>query len=99
MTIAELHTKNFNDAAEELSEQHDCITTYEVLKNFAKHNIDRDYLFLAEHILNALRDTADYYDYDYSLGTLETPTPLRLIADLEDYCEQENELRWIISPL
>ena len=92
MTVAELHAKNFNDAAEELSGQHDCITTYEALKDFAKHNIDKGYLFLAEHILNALRNTADYYDYDYSMGTLDTPTPLLHIADLEDYCERENEL-------
>ena len=91
MTIQELHTKNFNDAAEELSEICDCITTYEILKDFAKHNIDRDYLFLAEHILNALRDTADYYDYDYSLGTLDTPAPLRSIADLESYCEEDEQ--------
>lgn len=90
MTIAELHSKNFNDAAEELSAQNDYITTFEALKDFAKYNIDRDCFFLAEHILHALRDESDYYDYDYSMGTLETPTPLRLIADLEDYCQQED---------
>ena len=67
MTVKELHTKNFNDAAEELSGQNAYITTYEALKDFAKYNIDRDYLFLAEHVLNALRDAADYYDYAYSM--------------------------------
>lgn len=91
MAVAESHTKNFNDAVAVLSEQYDCITTYAALKDFAKYNIDRDCLFLAEHILNALRDTADYYDYDYSLGTLDTPTPLRHIADLEDYCEEDEQ--------
>ncbi len=91
MTITELHTKTFNDAAEELSEIYDCITTYEALKDFAKRHIDSDSIFLAEHILHALRDVADYYDYDYSLGTLDTPAPLRSIADLEDYCEEEEQ--------
>ncbi len=92
MTIAELHTKNFNDAAEELSAQCDCITTYETLKAFAKENIDKDNLFLSVHILKAIEDNpADYYDYDYCMGTLDTPSPLLNVSDLEDYCLQEDD--------
>lgn len=92
MTIKELHSKNFNDAAEELSGQHDCITDYEALKDFAKHQINEDRLFLAVHILDAIHKApADYYSYDYCMGTLETPTPLRSIADLEDYCEEDEQ--------
>ena len=91
MTIAQLHNKNFNDAAQELSENDDRITTYETLKEFAKENIDNDRLFLSIHILKAIwNNPADYYDYDYCMGTLETPTPLLLIKDLEEYCEQED---------
>ena len=90
MTIAQLHSKNFNDAAQELSENDDRITTYETLKEFAKENIDNDRLFLSIHILKAIWDNpADFYDYDYCMGTLDTPTPLLLIKDLEEYCEQE----------
>lgn len=92
MTIAELHNINFNDAAEELSAEFDTITTYETLIAFAKHNIEEGRLFLSIHILSALNESpADYYDYDYSMGTLDTPTPLWFISDLEDYCEQEGE--------
>ena len=40
MTIAQLHNKNFNDAAQELSDNDDRITTYETLKEFAKENIE-----------------------------------------------------------
>ena len=36
MTIRELQCKSFNDAAQELSENDDRITTYETLKEFAK---------------------------------------------------------------
>ena len=90
MTIAQLHSKNFNDAAQELSENDDRITTYETLKEFAKENIDNDRLFLSIHILKAIWDNpADFYDYDYCMGTLDTPAPLLLIKDLEEYCEQE----------
>lgn len=92
MMITELHSKNFNDAAEELSEICDCITDYESLKDFAKHQIDEDRLFLAVHILDAIHKApADYYSYDYCMGTLETPTPLLVAADLEDYCEKEKD--------
>lgn len=56
MTIAQLHSKNFNDAAQELSENDDRITTYETLKEFAKENIDNDRLFLSIHILKAIWD-------------------------------------------
>ena len=90
MTIRELQCKSFNDAAQELSENDDRITTYETLKEFAKKNIDSDRLFLALHILKAIwENTADYYDYDYCMGTLDTPSPLLVIKDLEEYCEQE----------
>ena len=90
MTIRELHCKSFADAARELSESDNRITTYETLKEFAKENIDGDRLFLAIHILKAIwENTADYYDYDYCMGTLDTPSPLLVIQDLEEYCEQE----------
>ena len=88
MKVKELYAMNFNDAAEQLSEQSDQITTYETLKDFAIHHIKEDNLYLAVHILEALRSyPADYYDYDYCMGTLDTPTPLTLTFDLVDYCE------------
>ena len=83
MTIAELSRKGFQEAANELSAQNDCITTYEALKDFAKYNIDRDNFFLAEHILHALQEASDYYDYDYCMGTLDTPAPLRTSPTLK----------------
>ena len=90
MTIKELHSKNFNDAVEELAQIDDSITTYETLISFAKENIDNGNLFLSIHILKTLWEKpAEFYDYDYNMGTLETPTPLLLISDLEDYCEEQ----------
>lgn len=90
MTIKELHSMNFNDAAAKLEAEHDDVTSYEMLKEFAKNQIDNEHLFLAIHILEAINnDPADYYDYDYCMGTLETPTSLLVIADLEEYCEEE----------
>lgn len=54
----------------------------ENMLNSAKYNIDEDNLNLAIHILNGVNETyAEYYAYDYSMGTLESITP---IEDLED---------------
>ena len=90
MTKQELNKMLFNDAAEQLVSESDLITTYEELKEFAIAKIKDEHLFLAIHILEAINASpADYYDYDYCMGTLDKPIPLRLISDLEDYCEEE----------
>ena len=92
MKVKELYTMDFNDACEKLSEQTDIITTYESLKDFAIHMIQEDHLYLALHILEAIHSSpADYYDYDYSMGTLETPTALTLTFDLVDYCDDKED--------
>ncbi len=89
MTVLELYQKGFAVAVEELMQTCDYITTYESLKEFIKSNIDNDNLIVAAHLTKALNacDYAEYYNYDYSMGTLETPTPLKDISDLEDYCD------------
>ena len=79
---------NFNDAAEKLYQEHDLVTTYELLIEFAISKIKDDMLFLAIHVLEALNNNpADYYAYDYCMGTLDTPTALLTSYDLEDYLE------------
>lgn len=52
------------------------ITSYDDLKRFAIEKIESDELYLAEHVLKACLDVADYYGYDYSMGTLEKPTAI-----------------------
>ena len=89
MTVLELYQKGFNAAIEELMEEHDNITTRDTLIEFAKSKIDDDNLFVAVHVLEALNTGAysDYYQYDYCMGTLETPTALNDVNDLEDFCD------------
>lgn len=92
MTVKELYSMTFNEACEKLYEESDLVTTYESLKEYAIKNINEERLFLAIHILEAIQQfPADYYDYDYCMGTLETPTPLILTKDLIDYCEDTEE--------
>ena len=88
MKKRELKKLTFEEAIEKLQEENNYITTYDILKEFAIDNINNDNLLLAIHILQALQeDEAYYYNYDYSAGTFETPTPIKSLEDLEDYCE------------
>ena len=70
------------------------ITTEEILIDFAKSKIDDDNIYIAIHILGAIHNNpydTEYYLYDYSMGTLETPTPITEKEDLEDYIDFDDE--------
>lgn len=75
MTREEYNNKNFENVMEQLNEERDDITTYETLKEFAKEKIEEDNLLVAIHILEALQnDDTEWYEYDYCMGTLQTPS-------------------------
>lgn len=89
MTVLELYKKGFYVAIGQLREERDDITDYETLKDFVKLKIDEDNFIVASHLIDALNrcEYAEYYNYDFCMGTLDTPTPLKTVADLEDFCE------------
>lgn len=78
--------RSFEELIDALNQEYDNITTYESLKEFAKAKIDEDNLLLANHVLEAIHaDTADWYAYDYNMGTMETPRALKSVEDLEEF--------------
>lgn len=78
-------TKTFEDEIERLIENGANITTDEVLKQYAIEKINDDNYLVAIHICKALQSScATYFNYDFSIGTLETPTPLETLEDLKD---------------
>jgi hypothetical protein len=84
MTRAEFESKSFEEVMEQLSTEQDNIWTYEQLKEVAKEHIDRDNLNVAAHILNAMwNDSQDWYNYDYNMGTLDTPVSIMEKVDVE----------------
>jgi len=88
MTEKQLKKLSFENAVEKLSSEKEQITTYKTLKSFAIENINNDNLFLAIHILQGINEKqADYYSYDYCMGTLETPTAIETKEDLKNYLE------------
>lgn len=69
-------------------EDFDNIVDRESLFDFAIYQINEGRLSLARHILDAVdTDYADWYNYDASMGALETPTPVDDVNDLYDYAE------------
>lgn len=63
---------------------HDEITSCDCLKEYAKEKVDDGNYFLAIHILEALQECeADYYIYDYCMGTLTSPTAIEDKEDVE----------------
>lgn len=84
MTKTEFQYKTFQKVMEQLSEEKDDITTYERLKEFAISKIEEDNLFIAIHILEAINnDFAEWYIYDYCMGTLQTPSSVTCKEDIE----------------
>ena len=82
-----LESEPAEDAMDEFDDEIADITSYDDLKRFAIEKIESDELYLAEHVLKACLDVADYYGYDYSMGTLEKPTAIDGVEDLIDYVE------------
>ena len=65
---------------------------YEDLKNYVIDLIKDDDIFIALHILNALNDkSAEYYNYDATMGILDTVAPITSKEDFIDYLEDYND--------
>ena len=76
---------SFDDVMSQFNEELDEITTLDGLKEFAKLKIDEGNYLLAGHIIAALQSgyDEDWWDYDYCMGTLDTPIPLTEKTDVE----------------
>lgn len=87
MTRKEFETMSFEDFIEWAKENLNDVTDEEILKEFAIEKLQDDNFIMALHIINAIYNNpydTEYYRYDYSMGTLETPTPITDKEDLED---------------
>lgn len=87
MTREQFENMDFDELIEYTRCNIGYITTEEVLKDYAIEKIQGDDFNMAIHILNALNDSpygVIWYRYDYSMGTLETPTPITEKENIED---------------
>lgn len=80
--------KTFDDVIYDFEANNDYIVSRDIILDFAINQIQNDRLFLARHVLDAIdKKYADFYSYDMSMGTLETPIAITSIDDLYDYVE------------
>jgi hypothetical protein len=95
MTRVEFEAMSLDELIEWGYENLDDVTTEEILLEFAKSKIDDENIFMALHILNAIHGSTEsyngYYLYDYSMGTLETPTPITCKEDFEHLIDFDDE--------
>ena len=89
---AELRTmidegKSLSEIASEMAAEEDDVCSRETLLSYAISEIENDRLFLARHILDAVDsgEYADFYFYDVTMGTLDTPLAIESIGDLVDH--------------
>ena len=95
MKREQFEAMSFEELLEWAYENVDDVRTEDGLIEMAKHEIDKENLQMAVHILNAVYENEYiddcYYLYDRSMGTLETPTPITCKEDLEEYIDFEEE--------
>lgn len=88
MTRADFEAKTFDELIEQLQNEDQDIYSYDYLKDFAKHLIDKENIGFALHILNAIyTEPGEYFEYDCSMGTLQTPSGLTEKSDIEHLIE------------
>jgi hypothetical protein len=95
MTRTEWNKLTLDEALEWAEEHIDKLTCEDWLISHAKNFIDNDDLGMALHILSAIYNSEPayngWYRYDYSMGMLETPTPITCKEDIEDLVDFEDE--------
>lgn len=95
MTEAIYNAMSLDELLEWAYENLDDLTTEEMLLEFVKTKITDGNIFMALHILKAVYESEEayegYYLYDYSMGTLETPTPVTCKEDLEPLIDFDDE--------
>lgn len=95
MTRAQYEAMTLDELIDWAYENLNDVTTEDMLLEFAKSKIDDDNLFMAIHVLKAVYESEEgyngYYLYDYSMGTLETPTPITEKEDLEHLIDFDDE--------
>lgn len=84
---------SFDELMEKAIDECDNIHSYDDLLEFAKYCIDRKKVLSAIHVLKAVGAFNDgkYYNYDVSMGMLDTPTEIIKKSDIEQYIIFEEE--------
>lgn len=86
MTKEYFDTHTFDEIMTLLLSESDIFVDYEQMKDYLNYAVDNEHWYLADHILQSLREDAfaQYWEYDISMGTLETPIAITSKSDIEE---------------
>ena len=85
MTKAKLKKMSFEEAVEEMDRTYDNISDRDRLVDIAKNALDEGNYGVAENLAKALHESdADWFNYDWTAGECDTPTPIETKDDLEE---------------
>lgn len=85
MTKAKLKKMSFEEAVTEMDRTYDDISDRDRLVDIAKNALDEGNYGVVENIAKALRESnADWFNYDWTAGEYDTPTPIETKDDLEE---------------
>lgn len=94
MTRKEYEDMSFEEFMEWANENINDVTSEEILKQCGIEELQNDNFNIGLHLINAIYENpycTEWYRYDYSMGTLETPTPITDKEDIEDLIDFEDE--------
>lgn len=85
---------SFDDAITLLTDNDigvDYLWDFEAMKELIKHEVDEENMNMVQHLANAIwNDTGEgeeWWVYDRSMGTLETPYSIGSVRELLDYLD------------
>lgn len=87
MTREEYEAISFEDFMEWARENIQEITDEETLKDYAMDKLYKDDFGMVLHIIKSVYENpydTEWYRYDYSMGILQTPSPITKKEDIED---------------
>lgn len=93
MTKKDFEKMNFNEFMDWANENLWEISHEDSLKEYAIKLLQDDNFGLALHIINTIYENpydTEWYKYDYSMGTLNTPIPITKKEDIEDLIDFED---------
>lgn len=95
MTREQFEAMDIEELVEWAFENIDFVHYEDSLIDMAKHEIDKENLNVAIHILTGIYESEEavgnYYIYDRCMGTLEEVTPITCKEDLEVYIDFDEE--------
>lgn len=76
---------DFDTVVTEIAQMTSNVCTYDDLVYYVRESVDNEEWLIVSHLSKALSDNwCDFYNYERCMGTLEEPTPITDMDDIND---------------